>query len=171
MSGVWDPPRPYPDTVEHILRLLVFVIRYNPEIDRGVVAAVWGSWLDKVALRPEVSLGIEEHLGTVLIRGAVSLQDTTFGAEKLWKAYFDLVERHYGARMDDSVEKTSICKVARMIASVAGNDEEFRRRADDVMTAVRKGLTPGTAPDQYFIDCYNETRSTHIERERARKGS
>ncbi|MBW4053607.1 MAG: hypothetical protein HIU85_19525, partial [Proteobacteria bacterium] len=168
VSGAWDPPRPYAATVDHIVRLLVFVIRYNPEIDRAVVAALWASWLDKVALRPEVSLGVEEHLGTVLVRSAVPLADTTFGAEKLWKAYLALVERHYGAKMDGAVEKNAIRTVARMIASVAGNDQEFRNRVDDVVAAVRKGLTPDTAPDQYFMDAYHETRSAQIARERGR---
>ncbi len=169
ISGMWDPPRPYQDTVQHIAGLLALVIRYNSDIDSTVLAAVWGSWLDKVILRHEVSFEIEEHLSMVLVRGAVALKDSAFSAEKLWKAYLSLVERHYGAKMDAGVEKNAIRTVARMVASVAGSDEEFRNRADDVMAAIRKGLTCGTAVDQYFMEGYEQARSADFERECRRK--
>lgn len=166
VSGVWDPPKPYLQTVDHLVRLFSFLLRYNPDIDRAVLAAIWASWLDKVVLRSDIPFGIEAHLSAVLVRSAVVLEGTTFGAERLWKAYLDLIERHYGAKMNETVEKNAIRAVARMIASVAANDEGFRNRADDVMAAVRKGLTLGTAPDQCFMDAYGETRSAQAARGR-----
>jgi hypothetical protein len=164
-SAMWDPPKPYVDTVQHIASLLAVIIRNNSDIDSKFVAAVWASWLDKVRLRPEVSLGLEEHLSMVLLRGTLALKETDFGAEKFWKAYFDLVERHYGARMDRTVEKNAIRTVARMIATLADGDEEFRKRTDDVIADLRKGLTPGTASDQCLMDGYRDARAAQFAKD------
>jgi len=165
-SGLWDPPKRYSDTWTHVVRLVGGLLKENPAIDSDVLAAVWASWLDKVTLRAFPPLTFEGHLAGVLVRVCEDLKDSPTAAQKLWNAYLALVERHYGPRMDEAVEKAAIQEVARRIAHQAGNDNEFRKRADDVLAAVRRGLTPDTALDQYFTEAYNEKRSAQIERER-----
>jgi len=164
VSGIWDVPKPYLETANHIARLLAFVLRYNSEIDSDVLAAICASWLDKVVLRSDIPLTVEQHLAGVLVLASFDLRESAGGPTKLWQAYIALVARHHHARMDEVVEKDAIRAVGRMIASAVGNRDEFRNRADDVIAAVRRGLTPGTADYQYVMDGYNEARSLQFSR-------
>jgi tetratricopeptide (TPR) repeat protein len=169
ISGVWDPPKPYVETVSHIVRLLVLVIRNNPEVDDQSIAAILASWLDKVALRPDVPLTIERHLAGVVTSVCWDVRASPFGAHTIWRAYMMLVERRHAARMDETIEKDAIREVGRLIASGTAASPDMRNRTDDLLTAVRKGLTEGTAPDQYLMEGFNETREEQASELAARR--
>jgi hypothetical protein len=158
ISGVWDPSKTYNDLLGHIVRLLAFIVRYNPDIDERVLAAVWASWLDKVAIRADVPLGIEEHLATVLILASYALSESDSGARRMWAAFLALVERHYGSQMDEERERVARRSVGRTIAAIANAKEEYWERANDLLGSVRKGLTAGTADDDCVLEGYAERR-------------
>jgi hypothetical protein len=160
VSGVWDLPKPYKETAQQIVRVLVILLRNNPAVDDRLVAAIWASWLDKIFLRPEVPFNTEEHLAGVLVLVCWELRDLTSSAARtMWSAFTALVARRHGARMDEGLENEAIKVVGRMIASGTTANEQLRRRADDLLAAVRRGLTEGTAPDQYLMDGFDERRN------------
>ena len=166
ISGVWDPPKSGKDTTDHVSRLLAVLLTASPELDDGVLAAVWASWLDKAKLRADVPFGIEEQLALVLVATCFSLKHSERAARKLWNAYIQLVSRHYAERMDEEVERRAHAVVGQVLASGVGGSEKILGRADELLKAVRQGLTADTAPDGHFMKGYTDAR---IERERTHK--
>jgi hypothetical protein len=141
----------------------VFLLRFNPDVDDRVLAAVWASWLDKVLLRPDVPLAIEQHLATTLVLACDSIKSKS-GAHKLWGAFIDLIAERYGSFMDEKREREVREAVGESIATFANEKAEYRQRANDLLAAVRMGLTEGTADDDHVLRGYDKKRTEEFAR-------
>lgn len=159
ISGLWDLPKPLGETLHHVVRLLGLLLRYNADVDDRVVAAIWASWLDKISVRPDVEVGVDEHLAMVLILVCHSLGDSEAGIRKMWRAYIALTERRHGRYMDEERENDARRAVGRTIARFANANDEFRDRANDLLMAVQRGLTAGTAEYDYVTEGYEQKRA------------
>lgn len=164
ISGLWNLPKPHQETLQHVIRLLGLLLRYNSDVDERVLAAIWASWLDKTSIRPDVQLGFEELLETVFVLVSHSLGGTEGGIRKMWGAYIALIERRYGSQMDEQREREARRAVGGRIASIANANEEFRERANDLLVSVQRGLTKGTAEYDCVSDGYEEKRSETFRR-------
>jgi hypothetical protein len=157
ISGLWDPPKPIRDTTRHVSHLLAFLLRYNPDMDDKVVAAIWASWLDKVIIRKDFASSIEEQLAVVLILACWELRESDSAARKLWGAYIHLIDRRHGDRMDEKLERQAREIVGKMLASGVDQVSDLPK-VDEAVTAVRKGLTKDTTPYEHFIHGYEAER-------------
>ena len=72
----------------------------------------------------------------------------------MWSAFLELVAHQYGDRMDEEQEREAIRGVGRTIGTIARSQDDLRERANDLLAAVRKGLTEGTAPDDDVVAGY-----------------
>ncbi len=159
ISGIWDPPKTFQDILTHIVGLLSFLLRYNPDVDDRVLAAIWKSWLDKAAIRPDipVTVTLDQQRASVLILTCYGLRDIESAARKMWSAFLELVAHHHGDRMEEEREREAMRGVGRTIGEIARSKDDLRERANDLLAAVRKGLTEGTAPDDCVVAGYEGT--------------
>jgi hypothetical protein len=157
ISGLWDPPKPIRDTTQHVSRLLAFLLRYNPDMDDKVVAAIWASWLDKIIIRKDFASSVEEQLAVVLILACWDLRQSDSAARKLWGAYIHLIDRRHGDRMDEKLERQAHEIVGKVLASGVGQVSDLPK-IDEAVTAVGQGLTKDTSPYEHFIHGYAAQR-------------
>jgi hypothetical protein len=161
-GGLWNAAKSYQEVTNHAAAVLARVARENPEVDPLSIAAIWAIWLDKVSLRTDVELTVEQHLAAILILACLFLKDKQGAARKMWVAFFALVERYYKDRMSVEKEREAIRVVGGMIAGVVNTREDIREKADDTLRALRGGLTAGTAEEAHLLKAYEGRRSEKV---------
>ena len=176
-AALWDLRKSYRDVIHHIAAIIAALVSQETVL-RTVTPAIWGHWLNKVRLRPDVSFSPLEHLansmalaGTHLLRAGAHLHVRTLTtpdgspidlgnsiASRLWHAFLSVVALEHGSVMEERHEKEAIALVgstlARMLASGFG-----LLPGQDLHMFLASGFLQGTADYSLFMNAYQETRS------------
>ncbi|TDM08141.1 MAG: hypothetical protein C4K60_01150 [Ideonella sp. MAG2] len=148
--AIWFPRKGGQNLIRHMSSLLVEILG-QPGSNDDSVAALWGFWLIRIRLDPEVSgVGIDP-LAVSLASALRALPRAS--AARLISIYKTVVEITIGGAMNQSVHDLAIARVAECVASLAVTNAEA---AEDLRSKIATALVPGTTDGDLFATNYFE---------------
>jgi hypothetical protein len=169
VDAAWGYDKPYDDLVRHVAAVLAQMVNDSPErIDEKLLSAIFGLWLDKVRIRPDIRIRPEQHVAHVFLRAYMYLADNGAGFRQMWNAYGSVIERLHGSRMDEERERQGFRLVGEAIAAAVNENSKLLENIDGVLARFRAGLKAGTSDEGHFLAGYYETRAAAATKTRGK---
>ena len=157
VEGLWDFRAPYIEMANHVADVL-FYLSSQPNVNTGLMTALWRLWLDKVRFRTDVTGSpIERVAGTMVLIGSKLDGRDEESVKRLWNSYRKVVELEFGKEMDEGKELEGIELVARALAGMVG-DDLVPAKAERLLENLGKGFVSDTLDHSRFLASYQQER-------------
>jgi tetratricopeptide (TPR) repeat protein len=148
--AIWFPGKGAQNLIRHMSSVLVEILGQSGSNDDSI-AALWGFWLIRIRLDPEVGgVGIDP----LAVSLAIALRALPrASAPRLISIYKTVVEITTGDAMSQSVHDQAIVRIAQCVATLAIRNAEA---AEDLRSRIATALVPGTTDGDLFAANYFE---------------